>query len=108
MMDILLYERIRQEFEAILDKRLDLAFQRHAAPNPPPRNDKPTEAGQAFLSKKQAARLLSCSPSTIDNHARAGRLTRHYVGGKSVRFDRQQVLSLAQKHTNHKQKGDGK
>lgn len=108
MTDILFTGLTRQEFEAILDKRLEMAFQRHTAQTPTRRDEIPAEAGQAFVSKKQAARLLSCSPSTIDNHARAGRLTRHYVGGKSVRFDRLQVLALAQKRTNHKQKVNGK
>lgn len=92
------------EFRKIIQQELEQFHKSHAAQTPACRNDTPAEAGQAFVSKKQAARLLSCSPSTIDNHARAGRLARHYVGGKSVRFDRQQVLSLAQKHTNHKQK----
>ena len=50
--------------------------------------------GHYYVSKRQAARLLDCSLSTIDNHARSGRLTRHYIG-KTVRFDRAQVLSLA-------------
>lgn len=56
--------------------------------------NRPGEAVGHYVSKRQAARLLDCSPSTIDNHARAGRLTRRYVG-KAVRFDRAQVLSLA-------------
>lgn len=47
-----------------------------------------------FIDKKEAARLIGCCSSTIDNAARAGRLTRYYVG-KSVRFDRTQVLALA-------------
>jgi excisionase family DNA binding protein len=45
------------------------------------------------ITKKDAARLLSVCPSTIDNAARAGKLKRHYVG-KSVRFERDQVLAL--------------
>jgi excisionase family DNA binding protein len=48
----------------------------------------------AFLTKKQAANKLSCSPSTIDNAARAGRLKRHYIG-KGVRFKLEEVLALA-------------
>lgn len=71
---------------------------------PSPRQEEPPgQAREAYISKKQAARLLSCSPSTIDNHARAGSLTRHYVG-KAVRFDRQEVLSLAKRHTSTKQR----
>lgn len=49
------------------------------------------------MTKKEAARLLSVCPSTIDNAARAGKLIRHYVG-KSVRFEREQVLALRSKN----------
>lgn len=63
---------------------------------PPPRHEEtPGEAG-SLISKKSAARLLACSAGTIDNAARAGRLKRHYVG-RSVRFDRAEVLALAGK-----------
>lgn len=57
---------------------------------------KNAEAETPFVNKRQAARLLSCSPSTIDNLARAGKLTRHYVGKKGVRFTREEVLALAE------------
>lgn len=92
------------EFRKLIQQELEQFHKTRAAQTPARRDETPADTGQAFVSKKQAARLLSCSPSTIDNHARSGKLTRHYVGGKSVRFDRQQVLSLAQKHTNNKQK----
>lgn len=105
---VLLTSLTKQDLEALVIDCVQVCLKRHTAQTPARRDDTPGEAGQAFVSKKQAARLLSCSPSTIDNHARAGRLTRHYVGGKSVRFDRLQVLALAQKHTNHKQKVNGK
>lgn len=108
MKDLVLTTLTRDELQALVIDSVKVCLKHHAAQTPARRDDTPAEDGQAFLSKKQAARLLSCSPSTIDNHARAGRLARHYVGGKSVRFDRQQVLSLAQKHTNNKQKGNGK
>ena len=54
----------------------------------------PAEDPNQLMNKKEAADLLSVSPSTIDNHARAGKLTRHYIG-KSVRFRREEVLTLA-------------
>lgn len=54
----------------------------------------PGPAGDGLLTKKQAAGLLAVSCSTVDNYARAGRLTRHYIG-KSVRFARGEVLGLA-------------
>lgn len=59
-----------------------------------------------LLKKKDAARLLSCSTSTIDNLARAGKLTRHYVGKKAVRFDREQVLSMAEQTIYYKYKSN--
>jgi excisionase family DNA binding protein len=67
----------------------------------PIRDTTPDEATPPYVSKREAARLISVCPSTIDNAARAGRLKRHYVG-KSVRFERSQVLELAKAHTNHK------
>lgn len=63
---------------------------------------KENEQEGSMLKKKDAARLLSCSASTIDNMARAGRLTRHYVGKKSVRFDRGEVLKIAESTTLYK------
>ena len=57
-----------------------------------------------FVKKKDAAKLLSCCTTTIDNLARAGRLTRHYVGKRGLRFDREQVLSMAEKKTYYKSK----
>jgi len=92
------------EFRRLIQQELQDFHKAQAAHIPTRQDEPPGQAGEAFVSKKQAAQLLSCSPSTIDNHARSGKLTRHYVGTKSVRFVRQQVLALAQKHTNHKQK----
>lgn len=61
----------------------------------------PEQAATPYVSKREAARLISVCQSTIDNAARAGKLKRHYVG-KAVRFDRGEVLALAKSHTNHK------
>ena len=93
-----------EELSALIDERFRIAF-KHYAPQLQQRlpEETPVEAGQTYVSKKQAARLLDCSQSTIDNFARSGRLTRSYVG-KAVRFDRQQVLSLAQNPANRKRK----
>lgn len=61
---------------------------------------KPKEEGEAskvetqFFTKKQAAKHLNCCTSTIDNAARAGRITRHYLG-KTVRFRIEEVKKLA-------------
>lgn len=47
-----------------------------------------------LISKKEAARLLGCSQSTIDNYRRAGVLQATKLG-KAVRFRRGDVLSFA-------------
>lgn len=60
-----------------------------------PHPEPPGESSEPFLTKKQAARKLNCSTSTIDNYARAGSLTRHYLG-RTVRFKLEEVLALVQ------------
>lgn len=62
----------------------------------------PNAAAPTHVSKKEAARLLGCSQGTVDNFARAGKLKRSYLG-KSVKFERAQVLGLTRSHTNSKQ-----
>lgn len=53
---------------------------------------------EMLISKKGAAMLLGCSSGTVDNYARAGKLDRKYIGrgNRSVRFNRDQVLSLVE------------
>ncbi len=61
---------------------------------PQPTQQTDNTVGDAeFLTKKQAAKLLACSTSTIDNYARAQKLSRNYIG-KTVRFKRAEVLEL--------------
>lgn len=60
-------------------------------PAPPTTPDDPDR----FISKKEAARLLSCSQSTIDNYRRNGALKSTKLG-KAVRFKRGDVLAVAQ------------
>ena len=104
MKDLVLTTLTRDELQALVIDSVKVCL-KHYAPQPKPRqpDDEPGEAGQTYVSKRQAARLLDCSPSTVDNAARAGKLRRHYVG-KSVRFLRSEVLGLAKATTNHKQK----
>lgn len=45
-----------------------------------------------YLTKKEAAKFLSCSVSTIDNYRRAGVIKRHNVGS-SVRFKRSELIA---------------
>ena len=53
------------------------------------------EQHQEFVSKRQAAGLLGVCISTIGNLVRADQIKKHYVG-KTLRFKRTEVLSLAQ------------
>lgn len=48
-----------------------------------------------LLTKKQAAALINCSVSSIDNFRRAGKIRPHYVGKKAVRFKASDILALA-------------
>jgi excisionase family DNA binding protein len=57
-----------------------------------------------LVNKEEAAKLLSCSTSTIDKLAQSSKLTRHYIGAKAVRFDREQVLSIPKKTVFYKSK----
>lgn len=93
MQDIIVTTLSPHEFRAIIMDCVESCLKRYPFNPPTPQETKTNSAG-VFISKKQAAALLSCCVSTIDNHARAQVLTRYYVG-KSVRFNRQQVLSLA-------------
>ena len=56
-------------------------------------NNQPREAGQ-FVDKKGAAKILGCSVSSIEQFARLGKLKKHLVGAKAVRFQRSEVLGL--------------
>ncbi|MEI7587071.1 MAG: helix-turn-helix domain-containing protein [Runella sp.] len=49
-----------------------------------------------YINKMQAASILAVSRSTVENLARAGSIKRHYIGKKAVRYERKEVLELAQ------------
>lgn len=92
-----------EELESIFDTRLKVALERYPPPSKRSQPEDDTgEAGQVFVSKRAAAKILDCCTSSVDNAARAGKLRRHYFG-KSVRFLRSEVLALAKANTNHKQ-----
>lgn len=55
-------------------------------------DNEPTEAR---ITKKQAAALINCSVSTIDNARRAGKIRAYRIGAKAVRFEKSEVLNLA-------------
>ncbi len=56
-----------------------------------------SEPIEARITKRQAAALINCSVSTIDNARRAGKITAYRIGGKAVRFEKSEVLNLAKK-----------
>ncbi|MEM7105654.1 MAG: helix-turn-helix domain-containing protein [Bacteroidota bacterium] len=55
--------------------------------------EQPTDNSDVFLTKAESANFLKCSPSTIDNYARAGKLTRHYRG-RNVLFPKNELRAL--------------
>ncbi len=92
----------REDFHAIIIDAVNACLKHHSAQPPRHPDTVPGQAAPPYVSKKEAGRLLGVCVSSVDNAARAGKLKRHYVG-KSVRFDRSEVLALAKAHTNHKQ-----
>lgn len=93
----------REELHALIIDSVNACLRHHTAQQPAQREDTPGPDGGAYINKRQAARLLNCSTSTLDNLRRAGQIKAFYVG-KAVRFDRQEVLSLAKRHTSTKQR----
>jgi len=89
----------REEFHAIVIDAVNACLRRHAAQQYATPDNVPGEAGTAFVNKRQAAAILSCSVSSIENFARLGKIKRYKpFGSKFVRFDRAQILSLAKSH----------
>jgi excisionase family DNA binding protein len=66
-----------------------------AQKQPQPQPTAPPDDPERLISKKEAARLLGCSQSTIDNYRRAGVLEAVKLG-KAVRFRRGDVLAVVQ------------
>lgn len=84
---------IDSRLRIIEDMLLELkqTAQKQPQPQPPATPDDP----ERLISKKEAARLLGCSQSTIDNYRRAGVLEAVKLG-KAVRFRRGDVLAVVQ------------
>jgi len=49
---------------------------------------------EQYLTKKEAAQLMKCSVSSIDNMRRQGKLTPFRMGDKTIRFDRDELMGL--------------
>lgn len=62
------------------------------------KNQEPNQ--DKLINKKEAANLLGCSTSTIDNYARRGDLPRYRIGS-AVRFKPSEVLALIKNRGNN-------
>ena len=82
-------EKFEQRVREIITECMDLALYNYA--HLLQEKDKHKGDPDQLLTKKQAAKLLSCSTSTVDNLRRAGKIKRHYVGN-SVRFKKSELL----------------
>lgn len=51
-----------------------------------------------FLTRKQAAAFLKCAVASIDNWSRAGLLKKHFIGGRTPRFSRDELRSVLNGH----------
>ena len=78
------------ELKALIQQAVNNALHAH---NTPPQPDAPDAGGSPFVTVKEAAALLSCSPGTIRNLSKSGTLRRVVVGG-SVRYKRADILAL--------------
>jgi len=92
----------REELHALIIDSVNACLRHHTAQQPAQREDTPGPEGAAYVNKRQAARLLSCSTSTLDNLRRSGQLKAFYIG-KGVRFSREEVLAQAKRHSSTKQ-----
>lgn len=99
-MQDLLVTMTKRDLEMLLEERLRHCFLTYLPTTPIPTPQKPVD-NERLLTKRQAANLIGVCQSTIDNHARAGNLTRRYIG-KAVRFSRDEVLNLAKGKTPRK------
>lgn len=99
-MQDLLVTMTKRDLEMLLEERLRHCFLTYLPTVPIPTPLEPIDK-ERLLTKRQAANLIGVCQSTIDNHARAGNLTRRYIG-KAVRFSRDEVLNLAKGKTPRK------
>ena len=89
MRKVLFTELSEEEIYDLVKHAVKTVMQNHV-PVVPPKKEEP----KGLMTKKQAAKLLACSTSTIDNFARAGKLTRYYLGN-TVRFKEDELMVLA-------------
>jgi excisionase family DNA binding protein len=90
MKDMILTNLSKEDLKSIIEKSVSAAIKEHLPKDESKAGGNPDE----FVTKKEAAELLKCSTSTIDNYRRAGKLTRYHLG-KSVKFKKEDVLALA-------------
>lgn len=81
------------ELENLIIDSVNACLKVHT-PQPQPAPATPPDDPDRLISKKEAARLLGCSQSTVDNYRRAGVLEATKLG-KAVRFRRGDVIEFA-------------
>lgn len=47
------------------------------------------------INAQKAAKILRCSPSHVYSLARKGTLTRYYIGVRSYRFDKAEIIHFS-------------
>ena len=88
MQNLILTQLSIPEVQQLFRKELEEYFSKNPLTSMPKKSE-PND----YVTKKEAAKLLSCSVSTIDNYRRSGKLNRYNVGS-AVRFKRAEIISI--------------
>lgn len=75
-----------QRLEAVIEAKIS-----HMQPSVP------SDPLPEFLTRKEAAAFLKCAPASVDNWTRSGLLRKHYVGGRTPRFHRDELRNFFKK-----------
>lgn len=92
MKDLVLTAFTREDLQALIIDSVNACLRAQTRQQNRFTDSEPTEAR---ITKKQAAALINCSVSTIDNARRAGKIRAYRIGAKAVRFEKSEVLNLA-------------
>lgn len=87
------FEQLKELLTDAVNDAVSKASRKTEASAPEHTSDK--EPLPDLITRKQAAAILQVSPATVDNYAADGILTKKKIGLRNVRFDRDQVQTLA-------------
>lgn len=82
----------REELERIISKAVEKAMAVYFFKNPPPKKPEPDQ----YLDKKEVAKMLDVSVSTVDNLRRSGRLKSYNVR-RRVKFRLKEVQAYLER-----------